>query len=519
MKIKKLLEIYPRRNVAMWALLFFAIVWLTILGFSGSVFSGYHLTDDHEIVRIKKDLESKEVMSVAVKWMKDDQLVTHRFRPFYYFHRVLGVELLGSNFIAWSIYNALLAIATSFLLFYFLCLLGFYFWESLLFSLITLNGPQATIWWRLGPQESLGMFLLSASLFFLALYVLAKKNQGIFRIIFIIFAVLTALSKESFLLMLPALALLSIYLSKIKGGLSWKESAKKNIVSAAVLMVIFFGLILYIKKFIGTQGIGYAGISGFDWKAYSETFWNISTNWFGYLILAQIILILISVLLGTNRWENVRKILKKYAPPVIIFLSIVVPQVILHAKSGFLKRYMVPALLGYAMAFIFLSRQMKGRLIYAKAGIILTAMLFILVDVAFSFRNAQDFSKEGRNVNNLFRTIKERTFSDENILIVGDPVEHHEWIGSIAFYLKNEAKRDNLYIYPLARKPRPTDDDFSSVYGKKLYNNVPDKEIFSAIMLFPRTEKKFLENFPNKTQLEESFVREEFGDYLMYYND
>ena len=483
------------------ALLFFAIFWLAFLGFSGTLTSGFHLTDDHEIVRINNDLKTQNTLFVAKKWMKNDQVSTHRFRPLYFFHRVMETKVFGTNFTAWSVYTAILAIATSFFLFCFLYLLAFSFWESILFSLASLIGVQATIWWRLGPNETIGMAMLSLALFFLAKYFVSQKNQKIFKILFVIFAILSTLSKESFLLLLPALILLLIYLSMLKNKLSLRDAIKKNLASVTILTAIFLGCVVYIKMFIGTGGTGYAGVAGLNLKTYGETFWDLSKNiWLGYLILAQA-LILLFFSLKKKSQEKMRERVKKIAFPVILFLAIVFPQVVLHAQSGFMKRYLVPVMLAYALMFVFFLRKIRKINKFLWVALILLALIFIARDTRTSFSDAQDFTQEGENLESIFTTINSKTSTDDQILIVGDPIANAEWNGSLQTYLSFEIQRKNVSLHALSRKS-PTRFDG---------NVVPD-----AVILFPRMEKVFLENFSGQA-FPENYLGQDFGGYVVYY--
>jgi len=483
------------------AFLFFALFWLALLGFSGTLTSGYHLTDDHEIVGTNSDLKFESTLTVMEKWMKNDQFGTHRFRPLYILHRTLETKVFGTNFTAWSVYTAILAIATSFFLFCFLYLLKFSFWESLLFSLASLIGVQATIWWRLGPNETIGMAMLSFALFFLGKYFVSQKNQKIFKILFVIFAILSALSKESFLLLLPALILLLIYLSMQKNKLSWKEAIKKELVSASVLTVVFVGCVAYIKIFIGTEGTGYAGVAGPNLRAYYETFWDLSKKtWLSYLILVQALLLLFFSWKEKSQ-EKMGERVKKIAFPVIIFLVVVLPQVVLHAQSGFMKRYLVPVMLAYALMFVFFLRKIRKINKFLWVAIILLALIFIARDTRTSFSDAQDFTQEGKNLESILATIKSKTSTDAQILIVGDSIANAEWNGSLQTYLSFELQRKNVSLHALSRKS-PTRFDG---------NVVPD-----AVILFPRMEKVFLENFSSQS-FPENYLRQDFDGYVVYY--
>lgn len=522
--IKKSKEIKHKNYYA--AFLFFAIFWLAFLGFSGTLTSGYHLTDDHEIVRINSDLKTQSTLAVAKKWMKNDQVSTHRFRPLYFIHRVIEAKIFSTNFTTWSVYTACLAIFTSFFLFCFLQLLGFPLIESILFPFLVLVGPQASIWWRLGPNETLGMFLMSVTLFFLGLIqITTGKREKAFKALFVATATFMALSKESFLLLLPALILFSVYLSMLKNKFSLREAIKKNLVSIGALSVVFVGCILYIKVFIGTGGTGYAGVYGFDLKSYIMAFLQLAKNVHASIIVfMQVVLIVVFTWRMKARNEKV-EVLKAFIFPVALFLAILIPQVILYAKSGFFERYLVPAALAYALAIVYLFGQIKkGNKIIWSGMLILTA-LFIMGDARSTFSGAQDFAQEGRNIGNISSIIKSETSREDNFLIVGEPAANTEWTDSINYYIRYELDRKSLYVYPVYKKASYSDFEkqlimgFGSAYGKNRYENNTDKA-FNVIILFPKMEKTFLSNFPDKELLEgDVFVRKSFGGYVIYYKN
>lgn len=85
------------------------VFWFLIFITSGSLFSGYHFTDDHEIVAINFDVEIEKIniIELFIQWIKKD-LISGRLRPFYYIHRIIETRVFGLNFSLWSIYTGLL---------------------------------------------------------------------------------------------------------------------------------------------------------------------------------------------------------------------------------------------------------------------------------------------------------------------------------------------------------------------------------------------------------------------------
>jgi hypothetical protein len=396
---------------------------------SGEITSGFHLTDDHQVIVMKTDLETQSLMMVSKKWITED-LERGRLRIAYYFHRVLEAKIFGSNFMLWSVYTALLAPMTSIFLFCFLKLLDYSLLESLLFPFAAMVGPQTAIWWRLGPAETLGIFFLSASLFFLALHVISINNRILFGAVFIILATLSALTKESFLIFFPAIIVILIHFSRTKNELTWAESIKKNRLSIIVLMIIFITLLYYVKFVLGTIGTGYAGVDGFDFNTYRTAFRELwSDDPFGQIVLLQ---------MAVLAYFSLRKYMRnKIVPsltdvvfPVIIFLIILIPQIILYAKSGFFERYLLPATLSYAIVFVYLLKNISKNSLVAGGIIAVISVYAIFGGVESSFKNAIIFAQDGSETGKLFTSIKMDTSRDALFLIVGDPAMHYEWADS-----------------------------------------------------------------------------------------
>ena len=62
-------------------------------------------------------------------------------------------------------------------------------------------GPQSAIWWKLGPQELMGVLLLTTSLFLQLKYF--EKRKNIYNIVALLGYTLLSLYKETFIFLLP----------------------------------------------------------------------------------------------------------------------------------------------------------------------------------------------------------------------------------------------------------------------------------------------------------------------------
>lgn len=343
-----------RRDLAVFC--FFLSFWLLVFGFSGSLFSGYHLADDHEILRMSRDLAAGGgVFAQAQKWIEIDFHAAHRFKPFYYLHRVAEAGMFGCDFFLWLVYTGILAALTSFFLYLFVKKQGFALLESLLFPLFALIGKQGVVWWSLGPAEAIGMTMLAASLFCMLQTVLATSKRWLWLPLFVLFAVLMSLSKESFIVVLPALMFWNIWLDHDKRSVRWDESFKRNAGPLLVLGFVFVSEVLFIFRYVGTGGYSSlaGGLDGFAPFSYLKTaittLLSISSVGYGLIFMLGLLLLFFF----SRKEEGVLtpgvRFAKDFRWPFVLFLLLVGPQCILYARSGFYGRYLLPLLFGYAV--------------------------------------------------------------------------------------------------------------------------------------------------------------------------
>ncbi len=108
-----------RKYHALIALFVFAFFFGGFLLCTGTINSGVHFQDDHEMTSIHAKLESTNynVPAVFISQMDTEINVIRRFRPFYYLHRIVEVGLLQNNILAMSIYNGVLIVATALILY------------------------------------------------------------------------------------------------------------------------------------------------------------------------------------------------------------------------------------------------------------------------------------------------------------------------------------------------------------------------------------------------------------------
>lgn len=487
-------------------LIIFVFLVFGFLAFTGTLFSGFHFTDDHEIVRINDFLKHMDFCQVAIRAISGD--LNLRFRPFYYFHRYLQTRLFGINFTLWHIYNGLLAAFCAFFLYLFARNANFSFAQSLFFSFLTLLGPQAVIWWRLGPSETQGMFFLALCLFFLAKSVYAYRYNALYNLAFVVSLIITSLCKESFIVLIPAILFWKIWLYSSRNKVSFMDAVYKNLFSVSFLILIMF-IELYITiGFVGTNKLGYAGVDrNIDlFRLLGESMHYIITRGPFILALFGMFLIMRSRLNNNQKLSIcgiLRVFIDNFLKTIILFSLIFFPQAFLYNKTGFWDKYLLPAFLAFSFLVIYLQREIdKSRKIryFSQKIFVILLIIMLLFKVIPTIHIAKAFTNEGVVTNSFLKSITKNTNENSKILIASDPVGNFEWSISISTYLKLVGNRNNCYFMWIETDRIVHNSEFSERLRKKLKAEFKDKDLtnirdfqkIECIAIFPGLEEAFL---------------------------
>jgi hypothetical protein len=482
-----------------------AIALFAFLGLYGTISSGFHFVDNHEVVQINKDYSDANgnLFKVASTWVKND--LGGRFRPMYMIDNVFVDVFFKGNFFLISIYHTILMIFIAFFLFLVMRKNGFNVIESLAFPLIAFVGQQSAILWRLGPNESIGMWYLSLTLLSMVYSVKAIKYNRIFQILFCLFGSLMILCKESFLILTPAILLAYIYLEKNKSEtITWPTTIKKHFIEICILIAVFLGSLFFIFLNVNTENLGYAGIKGVAYKSYFIAFKTLFFE--GGIGLVSLILFSSSLVLNSVWGANKREVLIKHIWILLIAIIIVLPQVFLYGKSGIFERYFLPGILAWALLFAFslksirqfigitLSERHISIYIWAEVALLLFLLFPRFINVT---KEASQFTKEGKEVNTVLSFISQNVDSTETVLFVADPVTDFERTISFRRFLIGTSGFTKLYTLPIIQSN--TDDfgkslinDFWWVMGGEdmNFNKLSDKNLVQSIVVFPLLSDK-----------------------------
>ena len=519
-----LIKNHPYLSAAALALLF----WGLILGATGAVTSGYKLVDDHEILRMVADLEAPgaDFTTVAKQWLAADFGI--RFRPLYVVHRLSECRVFGADFTLWALYRAILAIATSVLLFAFVRRIGFSWAEAVLFAWLSLAGQQAAVWWRLGPQETLGAFLAAGAMLLVAMSACSEHKRWWHTPAALACIIAMSLCKESFVLFVPALAVLRVWLTRqSRPELSWRQAARRNAAFTASLLLVSLVEVIVIVACVGTNTIGYAGVDAMTLKKMLFTAANFLRKTDFWLILGGALFLLGANLRARRRLDRqCFTFLKHFIGPLVFSAAILAPQILLYAKSGISERYRLPAIFGLTILTISLYRYFVRNHPRVRWLFLLAILVYAAAQSGKACGDALRFAAEGRLTAGYIGRIKAATDEQSPILLVGDPARNYEVTFALKTYLELALRRRNLYVLPVLAPPYSpylqsliAEDRFSAWFAGRVLNAGDSPPQFPCVAILIGAEEPLLRQRPEWLHLDghdRVFFTARHGNYVVY---
>jgi hypothetical protein len=487
-------------------------VWTIVLGVSGAVCASYQFIDDHEILRIDHDLRAGEkgFFGVAGEYLARDMEI--RFRPAYILHRVAATWALGTHFAAWGFYYAALAAGTSMLFFAFLWRAGYPWVMSALFPALLLTGPQAVIYSQFGPQESTGMLFLGGALAAMAQAVTAARRRGLYEALFLACAALAALTKESFVLLLPALFSWRVWLARENGCATWGAALRRSAVAGVALGLVFAAALAVILGSVGTTRIGYAGVERLSGWAAARTVWRS----FGAATWGLALFGLAGAFLASARqrgqWRGgAAEFARGAAPVVVLFLLIALPQGELYARveetlgvrGGLFARYRLPAFLAFAFLAAWSYRWMQARHRWIGAVFLLALAAACAGQMASAYRVAREVRGSGTTTRLFLERIAAETTPETPILVAVDPARHYEYALAVRTWLELRGGRRNVSAamvrgatYSAFEKDVAARDDLAKWYGGRVSADPRAAPPADCVAVMPELEEAFMAQRP-----------------------
>ena len=510
------------------ALLGFGAFFLGFLYFTGNLTDGPRIFDDNQIFRLQKDLRERGIAGTIGDEIRTRLSSYKRFCPAFNIHKVLQAYCFKTNVFAWSVYAGILSAVTSVLLFVFARQLQLSRLAAATFGLATLFGQQSVISWKLIHGELLGMFFLALSLNFMARSAAAVRRGWLLETLFVVSALLAAMSKESFLLVLPALAYWRGWLQLESGG--W---LRKIIPSAVVLIVTSVGSVFAIKYGLGTTTFHYTGwIQGLPsdvfWSRFRLATWQFLHAADAYVLAVLLLLTIVLLVKGnesssSSRSELQRPTWRRMGILVGLVLLLVTPQLLLYLSSGFSmpgdflvyrERFLVPAMIAPSFATALLvdwvrsprhaNLPMQGarRIVW----LLVIGLLIVMLGSRFrtAHRAATSYAKQSIGIETWLADIERHTNREDPILIVY-PNKGPRAAVRVHYMLTELLGRRNLYYQTHPPKKLPNwesgtleiEKQFSTMQS---HQQLEDKSKLQAVLLIGHThgrvaQTRFLESW------------------------
>lgn len=459
----------PKKNGFKWRTegwIAFLIITISIALFeykTGILNSGYHFVDDHEIFNYNAQFAKNGFLFTLKHTIISDLSI--RFRPTYRLLRAFEALVLGTHFFIWHLFFMLQTIALFFFAYVFARKMSCSVGLSSLFVIILFLGRQSAAFWRLGPQEMIGMLLLMLNL--LCLYRYAFHNTMKYTITSLILAALLGGTKESFLLLLPAFpVLLFFFVNKdndyCASALS-EKSRKCHVLHAILLLIkqrIFYVIgILFIFMIdigvillrVGLLSIGYAGIdTSMGIKEYVASMIAICQNRLNiYCQIMVLTIISLVVPLSIYIFVNMRSMFSKYLSVLLFhlffFCYCLGTQLLLYAKSGMSERYLLPATFAFAFFLIIgLNQVFILTKINPLSGYVIAIILMVSILTNTNVQeNAEFYVQDGKDTTSILSVIGENAQPDTKVLVSFKS----ELDTSTAIYLQE--KFDVAHVYSI----------------------------------------------------------------------
>ncbi len=411
------------------------------------------LVDDHEIVSYTQPGALPPLENLGLLVFSSDPAVG-RFRPMYWLTRFTEMSVLRDNPTAWHATVLGVGLACAVLVYATARQLGFSRVLAVLLGAWLLVAPGvSSAWVRLGPNETFGtLFLCLAAL----AAVQATRTDGAVSVAwdvgFVLASTATFLSKESLILMAPALALFRVVVG------ARQACARPARGPAACVLVIGVALGLL------AAGVGRAaGVDSYggNFLASPDLVADIlrAAHNLAIVVFATSAWLVVLLVPGLRGW---RQTPRGDALGAVLVLGVValavVPQLALYSNVGILEgRYELPAALAIAALVVAALRVARdaGARIWYRLGVGIFAASVALFGVS-TWSYASYFAADSRALHELLDAVSTQAAPDAVIGIAGDPARQYEPILSLATYLSRTGRSDEqVKLLPLEASGSP----------------------------------------------------------------
>ena len=498
------------------------LVWIFLFT-SGTLFSGFHLSDDQILIAFNNRLEKQDFFSAAWFEIKDDLFL--RFRPLAILYYMLLAKWAYPNFTLVAFLVSLQSIFTCYLFYRFARYLKCNPVLAFLFPLFILCGNQGVVFWRNCVNETPGMFLLSISFFYLGKLLHKKNNSRLNTLGFAFFLFLSTLTKESFIILVPALLFLKIWYESLDSGRGYLFSLKQN-----SKLVIFFTVtclaeiaVIYYYKNQSNRFIQYVGIDKSTFNV-SNLYVSLVRLWItkGYLVI--IVPTVIYIFFTIKKYN--KDVTTFFLPLALLFLLITLPQILLYSKSLIFERYLLPGTLGSALAILFLQEYIirhPSTLKTLNKIFLPGCALFLCLQTVLMTRGAVAYANTGYEVKKMLATVIQHTTPADTILIIANSLGQSDQALSTKKYLNAGigGRRNSVFIEPLVNSAikhgtieKVYEENFLTSTKGMNYKDIRDTKNIDCYIFFRNSLEKFMYLYPDLDT--SKLVKITGGEFLIF---
>jgi hypothetical protein len=388
-------------------------IWAVVFSSSGIFTAGFnYFVDDHTIVVSHYNYTSFNDIIITPFTSLFSGEVQSRFRPLYDVFIRLFSQLYGLNSYLWYLSSFLVAAATT----------GIFY-----------LGQQASTYARFGTPETTSTFLLALAFLFASLNHKDFRRSFVADLLFVLFALLSALNKEACILILPALCFFKVWNLSTKNKISLTAALLESRWSVMSVLAIFMGAIAYIKL-AKVNGPGYAGIDR-DTLSIDHLLFSLTANgaMFGLAILASIVY---------ARSPHKEKIGSAW----IFCAAIVIPQLIIYNKTGMAWHYVLPCAIGISFMTFYLIEKISNRSQLQGKVLMILATIVIILQIFFTQNYFRETTNRLAKIQSIVADVSTCVDRSDTLAIVGNPYTDYEALEAFNKIIVNGIIKNDRYV-------------------------------------------------------------------------
>ncbi len=407
-------------------------------------------------------------------------------------------KFFGANMIGIRAFFMLLGTSSFFMLYLTAIHMGWSRRTALLFPSVLMFGTQFWIWYNM-CGEPVGVFF--TSLTFLCLTIAANRNSIKWLVLSFLSIIATTLSKESFILLLPAFVLFYVWrLNTIHASWTWQQLIVKSLPLAIPTTLIFLAEIAYIILYLGASARG-VGVSV---KTSVSTYIRVFLDFFAtnelYIYLFSGIFLLLNFLQKDTIFSYLKN--KNFLILSLFLVAILLPQVILHAQSGWVTRYLFPALFASAFVLALMLNALQDNI---KLYNFYTLMLLMSIGAEMlpkisdnpeqAFRQLRNYVSTCEATEGVIQSVVSQSNKQDKLLLVSNPIERYVWAPDFRSIFHSLYGKQDIHILPVF-PPYEYDETAQQRINAMMSLNASfaqtDKSQIHDIVIMPFIERLFI---------------------------